>query len=307
MVIRYNIANWGGPRPLPDAGPARPIGTAGEHRARLSARRNRHVGAGMASLLVHAAAIATLLLVVTPPLPPPPADKTLIELVFAQPAPEPAVQPEPLPSVAEAPPEQSPPPSEQPPPPEQPLPPAQPSPPPEELPPQPVPPTPDLIPPPPEPPPPGDVPPPPETARPPRPPPRPTAAPRPSPRPVEPAPVTGPARIAPATQPPAAATAASGAPVMDRSWVAAVSAWLAAHRTYPEQARERGDEGNVSIRFTVDRSGRMVAAAIVGSSGSPLLDNAALEMLRNARFSAFPPDMTQAQVTITTSLRYSLR
>jgi protein TonB len=94
---------------------------------------------------------------------------------------------------------------------------------------------------------------------------------------------------------------------MDRGWVTAVSAWLAAHRSYPEQARERGDEGNVSVRFTVDRYGRVRQATIVRPSGSALLDEAALELLRNAIFPAFPPNMTEAQVTITTSIRYSLR
>lgn len=94
---------------------------------------------------------------------------------------------------------------------------------------------------------------------------------------------------------------------MDRSWVTAVSAWLAAHRTYPAQARERGQEGNVSVRFTVDRSGRVVEAAIVTASGVSVLDEAAMDMLRHATFPAFPAGMTQAQVTITTSIRYSLR
>jgi TonB family protein len=95
------------------------------------------------------------------------------------------------------------------------------------------------------------------------------------------------------------------APEMDRGWVAAVSAWLAAHRTYPAQARERDEEGNVSVRFTVDRSGRVVEAVIVKPSGSALLDEAALGLLRQAVFPAFPADMTQARTTITTTLRYS--
>lgn len=94
---------------------------------------------------------------------------------------------------------------------------------------------------------------------------------------------------------------------MNQGWVAAISAWLAAHKTYPAEARERGEEGNVSVRFTVDRYGRVTAAAIVKASGSALLDDAALEMLRHAVFPAFPADMTQAQVTITTAIRYSLQ
>jgi protein TonB len=94
---------------------------------------------------------------------------------------------------------------------------------------------------------------------------------------------------------------------MDRGWVTAVSAWLAAHRTYPAQARERDEEGNVSVRFTVDRSGRVVQAVILKPSGSSLLDDAALGLLRQAAFPPFPANMPQAQVSITTSIRYSLR
>jgi periplasmic protein TonB len=122
---------------------------------------------------------------------------------------------------------------------------------------------------------------------------------------VERPPVPMSPRAEPST--PATAVAPAAAPVMDRGWVAAVSAWLAAHRTYPAQARERGEEGNVSVRFTVDRFGRVVEAVIVKPSGSILLDEAALGLLRQAVFPAFPASMTQAQVTVTTSIRYSLR
>jgi protein TonB len=86
-----------------------------------------------------------------------------------------------------------------------------------------------------------------------------------------------------------------------------VSGWLAARKTYPEEARRRGEEGHVSIRFTVDRSGRVMEAAIVTPSGSALLDEAALNLLRLAVLPAFPADMTQERITITTTVRYSLR
>jgi protein TonB len=94
---------------------------------------------------------------------------------------------------------------------------------------------------------------------------------------------------------------------VDPRWAAAVSGWLSSRKVYPEEARRRGDEGNVSVRFTVDRSGRVVEAAIVNASGSTLLNEAALGLLRQAIFPAFPADMTQARVTITTTIRYSLR
>jgi periplasmic protein TonB len=95
--------------------------------------------------------------------------------------------------------------------------------------------------------------------------------------------------------------------VVDHAWTASVLGWLASRKTYPEEARRRGDEGNVSVRFTVDRSGRVVEAAIISASGSALLDEAALGLLRQAVFPPFPADMPQPRITITTTMRYSLR
>jgi protein TonB len=94
---------------------------------------------------------------------------------------------------------------------------------------------------------------------------------------------------------------------VERGWQQAVSGWLSSRKTYPEAARQRGEEGAVAVRFTVDRSGRVMDAAIVKASGSALLDDAALGLLRHAVLPAFPPDMTQSSITITTTMRYSLR
>ncbi len=127
----------------------------------------------------------------------------------------------------------------------------------------------------------------------------PEARPAPQARPVDQAaigaPVTPPAPVAPS------------APVVDPAWQAAVSSWLAARKIYPEEARRRGEEGRVAVRFTVDRSGHVVDATAVTASGSALLDEAALRLLRQAVLPAFPAAMTEARVTITTTIRYSLR
>jgi protein TonB len=115
----------------------------------------------------------------------------------------------------------------------------------------------------------------------------------------------------PASTPPAPsaapATPPAAAPTVDPHWQAAISAWIAAHRVYPEEARRRGEEGPVAVRFTVDRSGHVIEAGIVSGSGSALLDEAAVALLRQAVLPAFPPSMTEARVTIRTSIRYSLR
>jgi protein TonB len=124
-----------------------------------------------------------------------------------------------------------------------------------------------------------------------------------SPRPVTTQPAerpTPPAMAAPAA-------VATAVPAIDSGWLAAMSSSLAARKVYPEEARRRGEEGRVTVRFTVDRSGHVTEAAIVSSSGSALLDEAASGLLRQAVLPPFPAGMTEARITITTTMRYSLR
>jgi protein TonB len=97
------------------------------------------------------------------------------------------------------------------------------------------------------------------------------------------------------------------APVVDRNWQSAVSAWIAARKTYPEEARRRGEEGNVLVRLTVDRSGQVLEATVFRASGSVLLDEATLRLLGKAVLPAFPADMTLPRITIMTTMHYSLQ
>lgn len=88
------------------------------------------------------------------------------------------------------------------------------------------------------------------------------------------------------------------------AWRQALAAWLAAHKTYPDSARQRGIEGTVVIRFTLDRTGHVIDVAVTRSSGSTLLDGAAEAMLRDANLPA--PDPAQEQITISVQLHYQL-
>jgi protein TonB len=92
----------------------------------------------------------------------------------------------------------------------------------------------------------------------------------------------------------------------ERSWLAGVSAWLLAHRTYPEMAREQGREGTVVVRMTVDPEGRVVDVNLVRGSGTESLDNAAQALVRNAHLPPFPPDMRLSQQSVTVPIRYRL-
>jgi protein TonB len=95
-----------------------------------------------------------------------------------------------------------------------------------------------------------------------------------------PAPAPGPAPgtvapSAPAAGPPAAPSVAPG-------WNALLAAWLAAHRRYPEEARRRSQEGDVTVRFTVAADGRVSGVNVTSGSGFSALDAAALATLQGA-------------------------
>ncbi len=120
---------------------------------------------------------------------------------------------------------------------------------------------------------------------------------------TEPAPAPQPptaASVGTATQVPIAAAAAPPGP----GWRQALAAWLLAHKTYPDPARQRGIEGTVGLRFTLDRAGHVIDLAVNRSSGSELLDSAAEAMLRNATLP--PPDPPQDRITISVQLHYAL-
>jgi protein TonB len=128
--------------------------------------------------------------------------------------------------------------------------------------------------------------------------PKPQAAPQaaqPKPEPKRAAPtVAQPAPARPAAKAPAesgspapapAAVAAAPATVAP-GWNALLAAWLAANRRYPDEARRRSEEGEVTVRFTVMPGGQVSEAAVVKGSGFAALDAAALRLLQGATLPA---------------------
>jgi protein TonB len=252
------------------------------------------------SIALHGFAAALVMLVSIRMLSPSAPEPVAITMVF-EPTEAPAAPPVPEPAAA-PPPAQPEPPAEPPQPPEpQPVPPA-PAPPqattvPDEPPPPPPTPTPEIEP----------------LPLPPPPPPRPPAQPRSPPahaRSLAPTPPQAPAsqNAAPAAAPAAPAPAAAPPPpsVISGDWQRSLNAWLQAHKTYPEEAKRRGDEGRAIVRFTVDRDGSVLSVELVSSTGSTLLDAAVEQLLRGAHLPAFPPAMTEAAVTVSLQIRYSL-
>lgn len=100
----------------------------------------------------------------------------------------------------------------------------------------------------------------------------------------------GPAMVVAAASP-AASPARRGAPDgldikapagTSRSYAAKVRSWLYAHKIYPRRARMRREEGQVEVRFVLDRAGMLLEGVVIQRSGNAALDEEAEAMLRRA-------------------------
>jgi protein TonB len=105
---------------------------------------------------------------------------------------------------------------------------------------------------------------------------------------------------------PAGTAGPAGTAAVDPSWQGELSAWLQDRKSYPAPARERGEEGAVTLTIVVARDGRVLDVVLARKSGFETLDGAAMAMLRSARVPPFPAAMPQAQVTVMVALRYTL-
>jgi TonB family protein len=84
-----------------------------------------------------------------------------------------------------------------------------------------------------------------------------------------------------------------------------VLAAVEARKVYPEAARRRGTEGTVRLKFSVAEDGRLLSAKLDASSGSTLLDRAALDLFA----SVFPVDNAARREVddLVLSVRYGLQ
>jgi periplasmic protein TonB len=298
-MVHYNIPFRGSRQPDRCDIPVL-LGAPGIARVPLSRHRHNWRAALTGTALIHVCAILPVLLLTSDPVPPSAETGPAIEMVFAQltpaqaaPMPEPpatqAVETAPSPAQASPPQDQPVPPVpeslQQPSPPEThqpevqaPLPPA------EEPEPLPLPPP---------------AAPPPPIGR--------ATAPRKAvmpPRKASAAPI--PSTSPPPSLPPAAEAAPPSPPAtVSTAWRQALAAWLAVHKTYPEQARRQGIEGSVTLRFNVDRVGHVMDVTVLRGSGSPILDSAAQTMLRNAMLPP-PAPAVQDRITVLIQLHYKL-
>jgi periplasmic protein TonB len=116
-----------------------------------------------------------------------------------------------------------------------------------------------------------------------------------------------PANLA-ASQYAAAPLAAASVPGPDPTvnYGALVRTWFESHKHYPDSARERGEEGNVRLRFRVDRYGRVIDFALVTSTGYVDLDRGVEQMMSGAQLPPFPAGMAEPDIELSVNIGFSL-
>ena len=89
------------------------------------------------------------------------------------------------------------------------------------------------------------------------------------------------------------------------TWQRLMSMQLERYKRYPAQAR--GEQGETTLTFTIDRQGHLLSSRVIRSAGSAALDAAALAMLGRAQpFLPPPAGIADEQLTITVPVRYNV-
>lgn len=137
-------------------------------------------------------------------------------------------------------------------------------------------------------------------------------SPRPTPNPAAAAPPQPdvPAAAAVAAEPPPVAARPAPTVAPDASYVAQIRTYLESIKRYPsgKEARLQRPRGEVIVWFVLDRRGGVKDSGIENSSGSLILDNAALQLVRGASYPAIPGEIYPDQQThrFTVNLNYQL-
>lgn len=93
-----------------------------------------------------------------------------------------------------------------------------------------------------------------------------------------------------------------------REWQKSIVLLISGAKTYPTKARSDKIEGEVQVRFTLDRYGALLSAEVAQSSGSDVLDKAAVQTVEKLGKMPTPPNyLTGEEFTLIIPLRYRFR
>jgi periplasmic protein TonB len=122
------------------------------------------------------------------------------------------------------------------------------------------------------------------------------------------APVTFPQTAdAPRSKPSPIDQQANRAPDSSAQYMRELAARLSQVKRYPQVAVALHEEGTVLLSFQIDRAGRLLAWAIVSSSGHDDLDNEVVRMIAAAApFPPFPPSWVQPEKEFRVPIGFSL-
>jgi TonB family protein len=88
-------------------------------------------------------------------------------------------------------------------------------------------------------------------------------------------------------------------------YLKAVAKRITVNLAFPWESIQRGPEGDVGIRFRIDRKGQLVSKEILKSSGVRVLDDTALDsIVKGAPFSPFPPSPYIAGIGVRADFRF---
>jgi protein TonB len=91
-------------------------------------------------------------------------------------------------------------------------------------------------------------------------------------------------------------------------WKNEVADLLERNKRYPQDARNRHQQGTVQLAFSIDREGRVLASRVATSSGSSALDKEALELaVRASPFPRPPADLRGDQINLTVPIRFNIK
>ncbi|CAH2598889.1 Energy transducer TonB [Rhodovastum atsumiense] len=109
------------------------------------------------------------------------------------------------------------------------------------------------------------------------------------------------------SQPQAAGTPAAP-PHPPADYIGRIQARLLAVKRYPAEARARGEEGTVLLRFVLAADGEVLSARVIRSSGVTSLDTEGLAMIaRAAPFPPLPDELRATPLALAVPVTFSLR
>jgi protein TonB len=92
------------------------------------------------------------------------------------------------------------------------------------------------------------------------------------------------------------------------TWQKSLIFHLKRHKRYPVEARNRRIQGVAEVEFHLDGGGHLIEARVIKGSGSALLDDEALEILKRASPFPAPPDSpTGGSVRLALPIEFKIR